>query len=354
MKAKIVLLPGDGIGPEVTAQAVRVLDAVAKKFGHTFQFDSKRIGGIAIDETGDPLPQDTIDACKASNAILLGAVGGPKWDDPNAKTRPEAGLLRIRKELGLFANLRPIVTFDELLDSSPLKREIIEGTDILFFRELTGGLYFGPSGTEELADGQQRAYSTAVYTTKEVERIVRMAALAARKRKGKLTMVDKANVLEASRLWRRVTAKMMKDEFSDLEYEVVLVDSMAMHLLSRPKSFDVVVTSNMFGDILTDEASMLPGSLGMLPSASLGSDGPGLYEPIHGSASRYRRQGNCKPPCNDPCGGHVATTLPPIGCGSRRYRSRGEKSSRSRVPNGGPCSQRIPNVGNDRYYGQSS
>lgn len=282
MKAKIVLLPGDGIGPEVTAQAVRVLDAVAKKFGHTFQFDSKRIGGIAIDETGDPLPQDTIDACKASNAILLGAVGGPKWDDPNAKTRPEAGLLRIRKELGLFANLRPIVTFDELLDSSPLKREIIEGTDILFFRELTGGLYFGPSGTEELADGQQRAYSTAVYTTKEVERIVRMAALAARKRKGKLTMVDKANVLEASRLWRRVTAKMMKDEFSDLEYEVVLVDSMAMHLLSRPKSFDVVVTSNMFGDILTDEASMLPGSLGMLPSASLGSDGPGLYEPIHG------------------------------------------------------------------------
>ncbi|AMV31178.1 3-isopropylmalate dehydrogenase [Pirellula sp. SH-Sr6A] len=295
MKAKIVLLPGDGIGPEVTSQAVRVLDAVAKKFGHTFLFDSKRIGGIAIDETGDPLPQDTIDACKASDAILLGAVGGPKWDDPNAKTRPEAGLLRIRKELGLFANLRPIVTFDELLDSSPLKREIIEGTDILFFRELTGGLYFGPSGTEELADGQQRAYSTAVYTTKEVERIVRMAALAARKRKGKLTMVDKANVLEASRLWRRVTAKMMKDEFSDLEYEVVLVDSMAMHLLSRPKSFDVVVTSNMFGDILTDEASMLPGSLGMLPSASLGSDGPGLYEPIHGSAPDIAGKGIANP-----------------------------------------------------------
>ncbi len=197
MKAKIVLLPGDGIGPEVTAQAVRVMEAVARKFGHEFLFDSKRIGGIAIDETGDPLPQETVDACKSSDAILLGAVGGPKWDDPNAKTRPEAGLLRIRKELGLFANLRPIVTFDELLDSSPLKREIIEGTDILFFRELTGGLYFGPSGTEELPDGQQRAYSTAVYTTNEVERIVRMAALAARKRRGKLTMVDKANVLEA-------------------------------------------------------------------------------------------------------------------------------------------------------------
>jgi 3-isopropylmalate dehydrogenase len=295
VKAKIVLLPGDGIGPEVTAQAVRVMEAVARKFGHEFLFDSKRIGGIAIDETGDPLPQETIDACKSSDAILLGAVGGPKWDDPNAKTRPEAGLLRIRKELGLFANLRPIVTFDELLDSSPLKREIIEGTDILFFRELTGGLYFGPSGTEELPDGQQRAYSTAVYTTNEVERIVRMAALAARKRRGKLTMVDKANVLEASRLWRRISAKIMKEEFPDLEYEVVLVDSMAMHLLSRPKSFDVVVTSNMFGDILTDEASMLPGSLGMLPSASLGSDGPGLYEPIHGSAPDIAGKGIANP-----------------------------------------------------------
>lgn len=295
MKAKIVLLPGDGIGPEVTAQAVRVMEAVARKFGHEFLFDSKKIGGIAIDETGDPLPQETVEACKSADAILLGAVGGPKWDDPNAKTRPEAGLLRIRKELGLFANLRPIVTFDELLDSSPLKREIIEGTDILFFRELTGGLYFGPSGTEELPDGQQKAYSTAVYTTNEVERIVRMAALAARKRRGKLTMVDKANVLEASRLWRRISAKIMKEEFSDLEYEVVLVDSMAMHLLSRPKSFDVVVTSNMFGDILTDEASMLPGSLGMLPSASLGSDGPGLYEPIHGSAPDIAGKGIANP-----------------------------------------------------------
>lgn len=295
MKAKIVLLPGDGIGPEVTAQAVRVMEAVARKFGHEFLFDSKKIGGIAIDETGDPLPQETVEACKSADAILLGAVGGPKWDDPNAKTRPEAGLLRIRKELGLFANLRPIVTFDELLDSSPLKRAIIEGTDILFFRELTGGLYFGPSGTEELPDGQQKAYSTAVYTTNEVERIVRMAALAARKRRGKLTMVDKANVLEASRLWRRISAKIMKEEFSDLEYEVVLVDSMAMHLLSRPKSFDVVVTSNMFGDILTDEASMLPGSLGMLPSASLGSNGPGLYEPIHGSAPDIAGKGIANP-----------------------------------------------------------
>ena len=295
MKANIVLLPGDGIGPEVTAQAVRILESIAEKFGHDFVFQSKKIGGIAIDETGDALPQDTTDACKKSDAILLGAVGGPKWDDPNAKTRPEAGLLKIRKDLGLFANLRPIVTFSELVDASPLKREIIEGTDILFFRELTGGLYFGPSGTEELPDGQQRAYSTAVYTTSEIERIVRMAAEAARKRRGKLTMVDKANVLEASRLWRRTSARIMKEEFPDLEYEVVLVDSMAMHLLSRPKSFDVVVTSNMFGDILTDEASMLPGSLGMLPSASLGSNGPGLYEPIHGSAPDIAGKGIANP-----------------------------------------------------------
>jgi 3-isopropylmalate dehydrogenase len=295
VKANIVLLPGDGIGPEVTAQAVRILESIAEKFGHDFVFQSKKIGGIAIDETGDALPQDTTDACKKSDAILLGAVGGPKWDDPNAKTRPEAGLLKIRKELGLFANLRPIVTFSELVDASPLKREIIEGTEILFFRELTGGLYFGPSGTEDLPDGQQRAYSTAVYTTSEVERIVRMAAEAARKRRGKLTMVDKANVLEASRLWRRTSARIMKEEFPDLEYEVVLVDSMAMHLLSRPKSFDVVVTSNMFGDILTDEASMLPGSLGMLPSASLGSNGPGLYEPIHGSAPDIAGKGIANP-----------------------------------------------------------
>jgi 3-isopropylmalate dehydrogenase len=295
LDAKIVLLPGDGIGPEVVSQTARVLEAIAAKYHHRFAFESHIIGGIGIDQLGDPLPQATIDACKASDAILLGAVGGPKWDDPNAKTRPEAGLLKIRKELGLFANLRPIVTFSELLDASPLKREIIEGTDILFFRELTGGLYFGPSGTEQLGNGVERSYSTAVYTTDEVERIVRMAAEAARGRRGKLTMVDKANVLEVSRLWRRVTARLMKEEYSDLQYDVVLVDSMAMHLISKPTAFDVVVTSNMFGDILTDEASMLPGSLGMLPSASLGSSGPGLYEPIHGSAPDIAGKGIANP-----------------------------------------------------------
>ncbi len=295
MSFQIVLLPGDGIGPEVIYAAHQVLVTIADKFGQLFEFTEHLIGGISIDLNGDPLPDETIAACKESNAILLGAVGGPKWDDPNAKTRPEAGLLRIRKELGLFANLRPIVTFPELLDSSPLKRSIIEGTDILFFRELTGGLYFGPSGLETLPNGEQRAYSTAVYTTHEIERIVRMAAEAARTRRKKLTMVDKANVLEASRLWRRVSAKIVSEEYSDLEYEVVLVDSMAMHLLSRPTSFDVVVTSNMFGDILTDEASMLPGSLGMLPSASIGNSGPGLFEPIHGSAPDIAGRGIANP-----------------------------------------------------------
>ena len=292
---QFVLLPGDGIGPEIVSQARRVLEFIGQKFGHSFQFQECLIGGIAIDQTGDPLPAATIAACRGSQAILLGAVGGPKWDDPSAKTRPEAGLLRIRKELGLFANLRPIAPFKELLDASPLRREIVEGTDILFFRELTGGIYFGPSGSEDLPDGGVRSFSTMVYETSEIERIFRLAADAARLRRKKLTMVDKANVLEASRLWRKVCAKIAQEEYSDLEYDVVLVDAMAMHLISRPATFDVVVTSNMFGDILTDEASMLPGSLGMLPSASLGADGPGLYEPIHGSAPDLAGKGVANP-----------------------------------------------------------
>lgn len=272
-----------------------MLEAIAGRFGHNFDFQECLIGGCAIDAIGDALPSETIAACKQSHAVLLGAVGGPKWDDPSAKTRPEAGLLRIRKELGLFANLRPITPFSELLDSSPLKREIVAGTDILFFRELTGGIYFGPSGCEDLPDGGQRAFSTMVYETSEIERIFRLAADAARSRRKKLTMVDKANVLEASRLWRRVCAQIVQTDYTDLEYEVVLVDAMAMHLISRPTSFDVVVTSNMFGDILTDEASMLPGSLGMLPSASLGDGGPGLYEPIHGSAPDIAGKGVANP-----------------------------------------------------------
>ncbi len=294
MKANIVLLPGDGIGPEIIAQAARVLEAVATRFGHEFSFSSHLIGGIAIDTCGDPLPQATIDACRASDAILLGAVGGPKWDDPTAKTRPEVGLLKIRKELGLFANLRPIRLFAELVDASPLRREIIEGTDILFLRELTGGIYFGESGRS--GSGQdESAFQSMVYSVGEVERIVRLAAKAAQARDNRLTSVDKANVLEPSRLWRQVAARVMAEEFPDVKYDVVLVDAMAMHLINRPRDFDVVVTGNMFGDILTDEASMLPGSLGMLPSASLGDGGPGLYEPIHGSAPDIAGQGIANP-----------------------------------------------------------
>lgn len=294
MKANIVLLPGDGIGPEIVAQAQRVLEVVAERFGHQFEFASHLIGGIAIDTCGDPLPQETVDACRASQAILLGAVGGPKWDDPSAKTRPEAGLLKIRKELGLFANLRPIRLFDELLDASPLRREIIEGTDILFLRELTGGIYFGESGTSGTGD-DEAAFQSMIYSVSEVERIVRLAAKAAQGRDNRLTSVDKANVLEPSRLWRRVAARVMAEEFPGVKYDVVLVDAMAMHLINRPSDFDVVVTGNMFGDILTDEASMLPGSLGMLPSASLGDGGPGLYEPIHGSAPDIAGQGIANP-----------------------------------------------------------
>lgn len=294
MDAKIVLLPGDGIGPEIVTQGRRVLETVAERFGHSFEMSEHPIGGNAIDDFGDPLPQATVDACRDSAAILLGAVGGPKWDDPTAKTRPEAGLLKIRQELGLFANLRPIQTWDELVDASPLRRDIVAGTDILFFRELTGGIYFGDSGRRP-HDSGEAAYNEMVYSTGEVERVIRLAAQAAQKRKGKLTSVDKANVLEASRLWRQVAERVVTEEFPDIEYEVVLVDAMAMHLISRPKDFDVVVTGNMFGDILTDEASMLPGSLGLLPSASLGSDGPGLYEPIHGSAPDIAGQNLANP-----------------------------------------------------------
>ncbi len=294
MQAQIVLLPGDGIGPEVVAQGERILVAVAQKFGHSFQFTTCPIGGCAIDQFGDPLPEQTLTACKAAQAVLLGAVGGPKWDDPNAKTRPEVGLLKIRKELGLFANLRPISVSPHLISASPLKTEIVQGTDILFFRELTGGIYFGQSGKETTAEGES-AYNTMIYSTHEVERIVRLAGQAARGRRKKVTSVDKANVLEVSRLWRRTFERVMKAEFPDVQIENVLVDAMAMHLISRPRSFDVVVTENLFGDILTDEGSMLPGSMGMLPSASIGSSGPGLYEPIHGSAPDIAGKGIANP-----------------------------------------------------------
>ena len=294
MQAEIVLLPGDGIGPEIVSQAERVVKLIAEKFGHQFQLTSRLIGGCAIDQSGNPLPEETVKACRNASAILLGAVGGPKWDDPTAKTRPEQGLLGIRKELELFANLRPVKPFSDLLDASPLKREYIEGVDLLFVRELTGGIYFGEYARKEHPSGEE-AFNEMKYSTHEVERVVRIAGEAARKRKGKVTSVDKANVLEVSRLWRQVAEKVMEEEYSDLEYEVVLVDAMAMHLISRPRDFDVIVTGNMFGDILSDEASMLPGSLGLLPSASLGESGPGLYEPIHGSAPDIAGQGIANP-----------------------------------------------------------
>lgn len=292
--ANIVLLPGDGIGPEVVAEAVRVLEVMASRSGHRFRFTTCPMGGNAIDSHGTPLPDETLAACRSADAVLLGAVGGPKWDDPNAKTRPEAGLLKLRKELGLFANLRPIKPSRHLLDASPLRREIIDGTDILFVRELTGGIYFGESGRRPHASGEE-AYNVMIYNTAEIERVVRMAAEAARGRRKKLTMVDKANVLEASRLWRQVTGRVMSQGFPDVKYDIVLVDAMAMHLLSRPRDFDVVVTENLFGDILTDEGSMLTGSMGLLPSASLGSPGPGLYEPIHGSAPDIAGKGIANP-----------------------------------------------------------
>ncbi len=283
MNARIVLLPGDGIGPEIVTQAQHTLESVAGRFGHKLEFQTCLIGGAAIDAEGDPLPESTLVACRDADAILLGAVGGPEWDDPTARVRPEQGLLRIRKELGLYANLRPIQTFAELVDASPLKRDVVEGTDILFVRELTGGIYFGPSERRDV-DGVDTAFSTMVYSVPEVERIVRIAARAALSRDGRLVSVDKANVLEASRLWRQTAARVMQDEFPSVQYDVELVDAMAMHLISRPRDFDVVVTGNMFGDILTDAASMLPGSLGLLPSASLGDNTAGLFEPIHGSA----------------------------------------------------------------------
>ena len=294
MEAKIVLLPGDGIGPEVMTEGQRVLARVGEKFGHRFQFQSCPMGGCAIDSHGNPLPDETLAACRGSDAILLAAVGGPKWDDPNAKTRPEVGLLRLRKELGLFANLRPIKPHQVLLDASPLKRHIVEGVDILFFRELTGDVYFGESGKKSHPSGEE-AWNVMIYNTGEIERVVRLAAQAARGRKNKVTSVDKANVLEVSRLWRRTAARIMADEFPDVNYDVVLVDAMAMHLIARPRDFDVIVTANLFGDILTDEGSMLPGSLGLLPSASLGSSGPGVYEPIHGSAPDIAGQGLANP-----------------------------------------------------------
>ncbi len=290
MQANIVVLPGDGIGPEIVAATLPVLEAVARRFGHDFRFQEHDIGGIAIDRHGEPLPAATLDAARQADAILLGAVGGPKWSDPNAKVRPEQGLLAIRKALGLFANLRPVKPHAAALGASPIKSELLQGVDIVVVRELTGGIYFGDK-TRSATD----ASDLCRYTVGEIERVVRSAATLARSRRGHLTSVDKANVLETSRLWRDVTARVMREEFADVVLEHQLVDSMAMHLLSKPRAYDVIVTENMFGDILTDEASMLAGSLGLLASASLGQGTVGIYEPIHGSAPDIAGKGIANP-----------------------------------------------------------
>jgi 3-isopropylmalate dehydrogenase len=280
MKIRIAVLPGDGIGPEIIEQAIKVVNATGKKFGHTFEYEYALIGATAIDKTGQPLPEATLEACRKSDAVLFGAIGDPKYDNnPAAKVRPEQGLLAMRKELGLYANIRPVQTFPSLADKSPLKREIVEGVDLVMVRELTGGIYFGkPQGRSE--DGKT-AYDSCVYTEGEIERIVRLSCTMALSRRKKVTVVDKANVLATSRLWRETALKVAK-EFSEVEMDFMFVDNAAMQLIQWPGRFDVIVTENMFGDILSDEASVLTGSMGLLPSASVGVQ-TSVYEPIHGS-----------------------------------------------------------------------
>lgn len=292
MEKQIVVLPGDGIGKEISESAKSVLDRIASEFNHEFIFSDHAIGGDAIDQFGVPLPEDTLEACKKADAVLLGAVGGEKWDNIPVHLRPERGLLAIRKGLGLFANLRPVKGFAPLLHASPLKESVIKGSDILIVRELTGGLYFGePSERRENGDA---AIDTLYYTRGEIERIVEKGFESAKLRNKHLTSVDKANVLESSRLWREIVNEKSED-YPDVKVEHLLVDAAAMKLITEPSTFDVIVTENMFGDILSDEASVLTGSLGMLPSASLGADGVGLYEPAHGSAPDIAGKGIANP-----------------------------------------------------------
>ncbi|MCX6135588.1 MAG: 3-isopropylmalate dehydrogenase [Ignavibacteriales bacterium] len=294
MKAHIVTLPGDGIGPEVTSAGVRVLEKVASLNGHVFSFEEHLLGGCSIEKHGTALTDATLQACKSSDAVLLGAVGGPQWDDPTAPVRPEQGLLAIRKGLGLFANLRPVRSHPALLDSSPVKADRLNGVDLLVVRELTGGLYFGePKGRYE-EQGRVRAVDTMEYHDYEIDRILKLAFRLAAYRKKKVTSVDKANVLETSRLWRQIATELGKKN-PEVTLEHMLVDTASMRLITSPATFDVLVTENTFGDILTDEASVLAGSMGLLPSASLGEDGPGLFEPIHGSAPDIAGKGIANP-----------------------------------------------------------
>ena len=294
MNYKIAVVPGDGIGPEVIDQALRVLDRIGEKYNHTFTYTKVLAGGAAIDATGKCLPQETIDVCKASDAVLLGAVGGWKWDNLPGDERPERALLGLRKELGLFANLRPAMLFEELSQACPLKPEIIEGgLDLVVVRELTGGIYFGEKGTKETEMGPA-AYDVELYSEEEVRRIAIVAFDMAMKRNKKVTSIDKANVLESSRLWRRVVAEVAKD-YPEVELNNLYVDNAAMQMVLNPKQFDVIVTSNIFGDILSDEASQITGSIGMLPSASLAKGNFGMYEPVHGSAPDIAGQNKANP-----------------------------------------------------------
>jgi 3-isopropylmalate dehydrogenase len=292
MEARIASLPGDGIGAEVVAEGVKVLEAIAGRHGHRFEFAEGLIGGCAIERAGCALPEDTLEACQAADAVLLGAVGGPSWSDPLAEIRPEQGLLELRRTLGLYANLRPVRLCESLLDASPLRPERLRGVDLVVVRELTGGIYFGPR--QEAHKNGGTAYDTMIYSTEEVRRIAHVAFRLAQERRKKVTSVDKANVLASSRLWRCVVSE-VAEEYPDVTVESMLVDAAAMHLLRCPADFDVIVTENMFGDILTDEASMLVGSMGMLPSAWLGEGHGGVYEPIHGSAPDIAGQGVANP-----------------------------------------------------------
>jgi 3-isopropylmalate dehydrogenase len=299
MKFELAVLPGDGVGPEVIAEGDKVLQAVGGKFGHQFVTHYGLVGGVSIDEFGVALTGETLEMCRRCDAVLLGAVGGPRWDDPKARVRPEDGLLALRKELGLFANLRPVKVFPVLLNSSTIKPEVLRGVDLVVVRELTGGLYFGKPKRQWQTSRGRRAVDTLAYSEQEIQRILRVGFELARRRRRKLTSVDKANVLESSRLWRQIAME-LAPQYPDVELEHILVDACAMRLVQRPADFDVIVTENMFGDILTDEASMLAGSMGMLPSASLaGIPGEarafGMYEPIHGSAPRRAGQNLANP-----------------------------------------------------------
>ncbi|TFH07303.1 MAG: 3-isopropylmalate dehydrogenase [Candidatus Atribacteria bacterium] len=289
--SRIVILPGDGVGPEVIHEGIKVLQAVADTFGHQFELSEHLMGGVAIDATGSPLPDETLAACRMADAVLLGAIGGPKWSDPTAAVRPEQGLLGLRAELSLYANLRPVRLSQALVAASPLRPERIQGTDLVVVRELTGGIYFGPR-QEPSHDGI--AFDTMIYSKPEIVRIAHVAFRLASKRRGLVTSIDKANVLASGRLWRSTVTE-VAEAYPDVRLEHQLVDSAAMHLLRRAASFDVMLTPNMFGDILSDEASMLTGSLGMLPSASLGEGTLGVYEPVHGSAPDIAGQGIANP-----------------------------------------------------------